>query len=111
MFPNSPNIRIKLLRVTNSIDSIGNRSLALLGSKEVIGIVYSITSKEHYESVKQDMRVDLAVKILSFLYDGSLYAEVQNKIYKIERTYLNGQFIELYLNESKVKKRDIIGYS
>jgi len=102
MFPNSPNIRIKLLRVASSIDSIGNRSLVLIGSKEVIGTVFSITSKEHYESVKQDIRVDLAVKIQSFLFDGSLYGEIKDKIYKIERTYLSGQFIELYLNESNI---------
>jgi hypothetical protein len=111
MFPNSPNIRITLLNVATNLDGIGNKSLSLLSSKEVIGMMFSITSKEHYESARQDIRIDLAVKIISFLYDNSLYAEILDVIYKIEKTYLNGQFLELYLYKTSIKSGDIIGYS
>ena len=111
MFPSSPNIRLVLLKVSSFQDSIGNRTLNLLNSKVVIGINFSITSKEYYESKKQDYKVDIALKIQSFLYDGSRYADIAGVIYKIERTYLNGQFIELYLSESKIYKGDIIGYT
>ncbi len=109
MFPSSPNIRLTLLKLDGIPDNIGNRQLSLISSKEVIGINFSVTSKEYYESKKSDQRIDLALRIQSFLYDGSRHALIDSKIYKIERTYVNGQFIELYLVETKIKAGDIIG--
>jgi hypothetical protein len=109
MFPCSPNIRLTLLKLDGAPDNIGNRQLSIVSSKEVIGINFSITSKEYYESKKSDQRIDVALRIQSFLYDGSRYALVDSKIYKIERTYVSGQFIELYLVETKIKRGDIIG--
>jgi len=108
MFPSSPNIRLTLLKLNSIQDSIGNKQFMLLNSKEVIGINFSITSKEYYDSKKQDIRIDVALKIQSFLYDNSKHAIIEDRIYKIERTYLNGQFIELYFVE--MKPGDIIGY-
>jgi len=58
---------------------------------------------------KQTSRIDVAVKIQSFLYDGSRHALIDSKVYKIERTYISGQFIELYFVETKIKKGDIDG--
>ena len=109
MFPSSPNIILTLLKLDGAQDMIGNRKLQLLTSKEVVGINFSITSKEYYESKKSDMRVDIAIKIQSFLYDGSRHALIDTKIYKIERTFVSGQFIELYLIETKIKRGDIFG--
>lgn len=109
MFPSSPNIKITLLKLLPSTDSIGNTKLRVVTKKEVIGINKSITSKEYYESKKHEYKVDLALKIQSFLYDGSKYALYEGTIYQIERTYLAGQFIELYLMESKIRLSDING--
>ncbi len=111
MFPSSPNIRLVLLRVSTIQDSLGSSTLILLGSKEVIGINFSISSKEYYESKKQDYKIDIALKIQSFLYDGSIYADIKGAIYKIERSYLNGQFLELYLVETNINRGDIVGYN
>lgn len=111
MYPSSPNIKIKLLTLINDVDNIGNSTLKLIKEKEVIGISKSITSKEYYESRKQEYKVDVALKIISFLYDESKYAEYNDIIYKIERTYLTGQYIELYLMETKIKRSDINGNS
>lgn len=110
MFPNSPNVRLILLKLESIQDAIGNPMHRLQSSKEVIGINFSVTSKEFYESRKQDVRIDLALKIQSFLYDGSHHARINQTIYKIERTYLLGQFIELYLVATDLKAGDIIGY-
>jgi hypothetical protein len=109
MFPSSPNIRLTLLKLDGVQDAIGNRQLSLVSSKEVIGINFSVTSKEYYESKKSDVRIDIALRIQSFLYDGSRHAMVNDIVYKIERTYVSGQFIELYLVETKIKRGDIIG--
>lgn len=108
MFPNSPNVKLTLLRVSSSLDNIGMKNLIIISSKEVIGIKNSITSKEFYQSKEKNINVDLSVKILSFLYDESLFALISDGVYKIERTYLNGQFIELYMNKTSKKKEDFI---
>ena len=109
MFPGSPNVRVTLLKLDGIQDVIGNPQLTLLSTKEVIGINLSITSTEYYESKKLDVRIDIALRIQNFLYDGSRHALVDETIYKIERTYVSGQFIELYLVETKIKRGDIIG--
>ena len=111
MFPSSPNIKLKLLMLETIKDNIGNSVLRLVKEKEVIGINKSITSKEHYESKAREYKVDLALKIQSFIYDGSKYAYYNETIYQVERTYLSGQFIELYLMETKIKVSDIDGFS
>lgn len=109
MFPSAPNIRITLLKIDGVSDTIGNRKLSLISSKEVIGIKFSVTSKEFYETKKSDIRIDIALRIQSFLYDGSKHAMIDSTIYKIERTYISGQFIELYLVETSIQRGDING--
>ena len=109
MFPSSPNIKISLLKLDGITDTVGNRKLSLISSKEVIGMTFSVTSKEYYESKKSDIRIDISLRIQSFLYDRSKHAMVDSKIYKIERTYISGQFIELYLVETKIKRGEIDG--
>jgi hypothetical protein len=109
MFPSSPNTRLTLLKLDGTPDTIGNRKQTLISSKEVIGMNFSVTSKEFYESKKTDIRIDVALRIQSFLYDGSRHALIDSKIYKIERTYISGQFIELYFVETRIKRGDIIG--
>ena len=111
MYPNSPNIRLKLLTLNQIQNSIGTSSFQLHSSKEVIGINFSITSNEYYESKRTDIKIDLALKIQSFLFNHSQNADIDGSIYKIERTYQVGQFIELYLSKTNIRKSDIIGYA
>lgn len=111
MFPSSPNIKLKLLKLDSIRDYVGNNRLKLISKKNVIGINRSVTSKEYYESKRNEYKIDLSLKIQSFLYDGSKYALVDDIIYSIERTYLAGQFIELYLVETKIKVSDIDDYT
>lgn len=111
MYPNSPNIRLTLLTMELVQNSIGSTTYQLQQSKEVIGISFSITSNEYYESKRSNIKIDIALKLQSFLYDNSKYADIAGVIYKIERTYQIGQFIELYLNKTKIRKCDVIGYT
>lgn len=108
MFPNAGNVFIKLLKTHHISDSIGQKKLIITSSKEVIGITFSVTSKEFYESKSLNERVDMAVKIQAILYDHSKYALIQGIIYRIERTYINGQFIELYLVAANLRESDFI---
>ena len=107
MFPNSPNISIALLTIINAQDSLGNRRLVLQGSKEVVGVLKSITSQEYQTAVLIQKHFDCKVVLQAFIYGGQKYALVKGKIFKIERTYVNGQFIELYLTETEIKAEEL----
>lgn len=106
MFPNACNISFRLLNIVKALDSLGNKELVILSSKEVVGIAKSITSSEFQTSKMINVNYEFKISIQSFLYDGSKYAKVKGKIYKIERTYINGQFIELYLSSTDLKEED-----
>ena len=109
VYPNSGNISLFLLRVKTAADALGNQSMRLVGSKEVVGMTSSITSKEFYSSKTTSIRVDFKVSIQAFIYDNSKYIYVPNEdqIYKVERTYQNGMWLELYCSESTLKKEEI----
>lgn len=106
MFPNACNTSLCLLSTVGQLDELGNKTLAIKSSKEVVGIAKSITSSEFQTSVVMSITIDLKVRIQAFLYDGSKYAKIKEKIYKIERTYIDGQFIELYLSMTDIKIGD-----
>ena len=106
MLPNACNTSLRLLNIVSQTDSLGNKELVIKSSKGVVGITKSITSSEFQSSVVINLKLDFKVVIQSFVYDGSKYALVRGSIYKIERTYLNGQFIELYLTLTDYKLED-----
>lgn len=111
MYPNSPNIVFKLLTMVLVPNTIGSSNYKLIKSRSIIGINMSVSSREYYESKRSDIKIDIAVKVQCFLYDNSKYVEIDEDIYKIERTFQNGQFMELYLTQIKLRKMDIIDYT
>jgi len=112
-YPNSCNISLFLLLVKTTADALGNQSMRLVDSKEVVGMMSSITSKEFYSSKQTSLKVDLRVSIQAFIYDGSkhIYIQREDKIYDVTRTYQNGMWMELYVSESSLKKEDIEGWN
>ena len=112
-YPNSGNISLFLLRVKTADDDLGNQAYRLIGSKEVVGMTSSITSKEFYSSKETKTNLSFKVSIQCFLYDKSKYIYVPNEdtIYKVERTYQNGMWMELYCSETDIKKEDIIEWN
>ena len=107
MFPNAPNALIHLLTVTSILDSLGVKSYKVTESKEVVGIVKSITSLESKESASMNKTYDIKVSIVSFLYNEGKFVLYKNEIYKVERSFYNGEFVELYLSKSDLKVEDI----
>ena len=109
VYPNSGNTSLFLLRVKTADDDLGNQGLRLVGSKEVVGVTSSITSKEFYNSKQTQIKVDLKISIQAFLYDKSKYIYVprEDTIYKVERTYQNGVWLELYCSETNIQKEEI----
>ena len=112
-YPNSGNISLFLLRVKTDADDLGNQVLRLVGSKEVVGMTSSITSKEFFIAKESKVQLDFKVAIQAFLYDKSKYIYVPNEdtIYKVERTYQNGMWLELSCSETQIKKEDIEGWN
>ena len=108
MFPNAPNALIHLLTVTSILDSLGVKSYKVTESKEVVGIVKSITSLESKESASINKTYDIKVSIVSFLYSEEKFVLYKDEIYKVERSFYNGEFVELYLSKSELKVEDII---
>ena len=108
-YPNSGNNSLFLLRVKTAADALGNQSMRLVGSKEVVGMTSSITSKEFYNSKQTQIKLDFKVSIQCFLYDKSKYIYIPNEdtIYKVERTYQNGMWMELYCSETQINKEEI----
>lgn len=103
MFPNSKNTHLALLYIKNIKDDIGVNRNVVISSKKISGSARSITQSEYQVSSSLGIKYDLKVVIQAFLYDGSKYAMIKGQLYKIERTYLNGQFLELYLVSSDIE--------
>ena len=103
-FPNSPNIILTLLKVTKY-----QERYEITNSKQVVGIVRSLTRDEWQASVETKINIDYKVSINAFLYDGEKFVKVDNSYYKVERTYVGGQFVELYLNETRLTQDDFFG--
>ncbi len=109
MIPNARNTSLFLLSVRSVTDSIGTKSLEVSSKKEVYGIIRSITTSEYESAKSQDVNFEFKVVLQAPSYDGSKYALLNNVIYKVERTYIAGQFIELYFVTSDLNKEEING--
>lgn len=107
MFPNSANVTLCLLSIVNKSDALGVGRPTIIHKKEVIGNMKSITSSEYQTSMMMNVKNEIKVSIQSFLYNNEKFAELRSVIYKIDRTYINGQFIELYLSQSEYKAEEL----
>lgn len=109
MISNARNASLYLLSVRSFVDSIGTKNLELISKKEVYGMIKSITTSEYQNAKSQDINFEFKVVLQVLSYDGSKYVLLNGAIYQIERTYITGQFIELYLITSDLKKEEING--
>lgn len=103
-FPNSPNIVLKLLKVTKY-----SEKYLVTNTKEVVGIARSLNRDEWKAAVETKININYKVSINAFLYDNEKFVKVDQSYYKVERTYVGGQFVELYLNETRLTQDDFIG--
>ena len=104
-FPNGPNIVISLLKVTKEREKYQITNL-----RKMIGIARSLTREEWKASVETKVNIDYKVSINAFLYQNEKFVMIDEHFYKIERTFVGGQFVELYLNETRLSKEDFYGW-
>lgn len=108
MHPSSCNTKLSLLTISSKLDELGNKKLIIKKTHQIYGTTKSITSNEHSSAVMMNITYDRKVSIQAFLYKEEKYTLIHLKIFKIERTYLNGQFLELYMVETDLKYEDLI---
>ena len=104
-FPNSPNIAISLLKVTKEREKYRITNL-----RKTLGIARSLTREEWKASVETKVNIDYKVSTNAFLYQNEKFVMIDEHFYKIERTFVGGQFVELYLNETRLSKEDFYGW-
>ena len=75
----------------------------------MVWITSSIIYKEFFIAKESKVQLDFKVSVQAFLYDGSKYIYVPNEdtIYKVERSYQNGMWMELSVSQTNIKKEDI----
>ena len=100
MFPNSINGVIELLSVESKVSEIGVNELTIISKRSVPCSIKSITRLEYLSSVEISKNIEIKAVIQSFLYREEKYGIIRGTTYKIERTFLNGGFIELYLSKA-----------
>lgn len=103
MFPNSANTKITLFSVVSVVDKIGVKHQEVTNRKEVMGTLLSITSSEYASSVSLSVTYEFKVKIYFKSYGNQKYAKINGKVYKVERTYITGMFIELYFTQVDIE--------
>lgn len=108
MFPNSSSVTLYLLAIINRSDALGIRCPTVMHISKVYGSIKSITNSEYQTSLLKGVTSELKVVIQSFLYGGEKFLQLGKTIYEITRTYINGQFIELYLSQSEYKFEDLV---
>lgn len=103
MFPNSINCEIELLQVESETSDIGVNKITVTSKRRLPCSIKSITRLEYLTSVEISKNIEIKAVLQSFLYRGEKYAVINKIIYKIERTFLNGGFIELYLAKCDIE--------
>lgn len=103
MFPNSVNAVFELLSISSLPDELGVRKQVITSRRKVSGMVKSITSSDYQTSVAIGKKLDFKVVIQSFVYRGEKFILKNKELLKVERTYENGMFVELYLTKSDIQ--------
>lgn len=107
MFPYSPQAHGKLLKIEFQKDELGITKTIIKESKNFVGMLYSITTSEYQAAVQTSITFDFKLVIQSFLYSNQKYVEMKGEYYKVNRTFITGQFIELYLSKIEIDKGEI----
>ncbi|MDE7264036.1 MAG: hypothetical protein K2N64_05195 [Anaeroplasmataceae bacterium] len=108
MHPSSNNTMLSLLTISSKVDKLGNKKNIITNSHQVYGTTKSITTSEYNSAVMMNVKYDRKVLVQAFLYKEEKYALIQSTIFKIERTFMKGQFLELYMASTDLKYEDLI---
>lgn len=100
---NAFSLKVALLKVSDATDEYGKQRFEITSSKEMMAIPTNITRSEFYEASRSGYKVSRIIKINSFLYQGERYILIDNKIYKVIKTYELSHLLELTLESTNLK--------
>ena len=91
---------IKLISVSRERNSNGY-PVDTETATEVFADVKSVTRKEFYDALRAGVAPTIAFKMFTWDYAGQNYVEHIGKRYKVERSYIEGDMVELNCSEAK----------
>ena len=100
---NAFSLKVALLKVSDATDEYGKQRFEITSSKEMMAIPTNITRSEFYEASRSGYKVSRIIRINSFLYQGERYILIDNKIYKVIKTYELSHLLELTLESANLK--------
>lgn len=100
---NAFSLKVALLKVSDATDEYGKQRFEITSSKEMMAIPTNITRSEFYEASRSGYKVSRIIRINSFLYQGERYILIDNKIYKVIKTYELSHLLELTLKSTNLK--------
>ena len=100
---NAFSLKVALLKVSDATDEYGKQRFEITSSKEMMAIPTNITRSEFYEASRSGYKVSRIIRINSFLYQGERYILIDNKIYKVIKTYELSHLLELTLESTNLK--------
>ena len=100
---NAFSLKVALLKVSDATDEYGKQRFEITSSKEMMAIPTNITRSEFYEASRIGYKVSRIIRINSFLYQGERYILIDNKIYKVIKTYELSHLLELTLESTNLK--------
>lgn len=107
MFLNVRNTSFYLVKVKNFTDTIGVNHLKVISKKLGYGTLKSINSYEQQSADAINIKYDFKIIMQIVAFDGSKLIYINDQVFNVEKTYINGQFIELYLTSSDICWSDI----
>lgn len=96
-------LKVALLKVSDATDEYGKQRFEITSSKEMMAIPTNITRSEFYEASRSGYKVSRIIRINSFLYQGERYILINNKVYKVIKTYELSHLLELTLESTNLK--------
>lgn len=100
---NAFSLKVALLKVSDATDEYGKQRFEITSSKEVMAIPTNITRSEFYEASRSGYKVSRIIRINSFLYQGERYILIDDKVYKVIKTYELSHLLELTLESTNLK--------
>lgn len=100
---NAFSLKVALLKVSDATDEYGKQRFEITSSKEMMAIPTNITRSEFYEASRSGYKVSRIIKINNFLYQGERYILIDNKIYKVIKTYELSYLLEITLESANLK--------
>ena len=100
---NAFSLKVALLKVSDATDEYGKQRFEITSSKEMMAIPTNITRSEFYEASRSGYKVSRIIRINNFLYQGERYILIDNKIYKVIKTYELSHLLELTLESTILK--------